>query len=310
MTLLDVEARAAGGKDHSTSHAPHESGRKRDAQEGDGQQRGCGMVRGDRKQLRDSSRRCNFPTAEASRSPLVDRRRRPVPRYPGQWRHDLADGRRLAARQGRLAARAGRPRDRGGPRGRPQLRLPRLRRYGLGVDSHRARHSRVGSSPIGLSTAEIRIGPALRTSRSSSGPTIARRRKPRATCGPSRRRRFCRPARHSSRGRPHATSARLARSGFVVTLDDPCAERELIPLAGVPGARVEMHLRYATHVRRQDSPVIGAGRGWGRQSRSARDSEHSGLRSSSRRPASAGVGTRYSSGASREALEPTPTGRE
>ena len=43
-------------------------------------------------------------------------RRRPLPRHPGQRRHDLADGRRLAARSRRLAAHAGRPAGRGGPR--------------------------------------------------------------------------------------------------------------------------------------------------------------------------------------------------
>ena len=45
-----------------------------------------------------------FRRPTAPRPPLVDRRRRPLPCGPGQRRHNLADGRRLAARSRRLAA--------------------------------------------------------------------------------------------------------------------------------------------------------------------------------------------------------------
>ena len=137
MSLVDIDAAPLRGPDDPIGRAPSEEGRRRAARAGDGQQRRGRVVRGDRQRLRGPAGRRDVPPSPASRPPLVDRRRRPLPRDPGQRRHDLADGRRLAARSRRLAARAGRPAGRGGPRGRPQPRLPRLRRHRLGVDPNR-----------------------------------------------------------------------------------------------------------------------------------------------------------------------------
>ena len=109
---------------------------------------------------------------------------------PGQRRHDLADGRRLAARSRRLADRAGRPEGHRGPSGRTQLRLPRLRRHRLGVDPPGRVVHASGSFPTASPTAGTRTGRAPRIFDSRArAPRTAGRPRPRAACASSRGRR-------------------------------------------------------------------------------------------------------------------------
>ena len=84
-------------------------------------------------------------------------------------------------------------------------------------------------------------------------------------------------------GHARATTARPARSASSSTLDGRALPRELIPLAGAPGARVEMHLRDLKLDARRDGQAVGAGRGRGRQSRAGGDGRHHGLEPASRR---------------------------
>ncbi len=121
-----------------------------------------------------------------------------------------------------------------------------------------------GSFPIGLSTVASRTERVRPISRSSWVRTIAGRRRPRAACGSSRRRRFCRRARLWSPGLRPGMMGQPARSASSVMLDGRALPRELIPLAAVPGERVEMHLRdlklgAGTTVRSPVRAVDGAG---------------------------------------------------
>ena len=211
MTLVDIDASRSGPDDPVGGAAPEES-RRRAAPAGDGQQRRGRVVRGDRQQLRGPARRRDVPPSPASRPPLVDRRGRPLPRDPGQRRHDLADGRRLAARSRRLAARAGRPAGRGGPRGRAQLWLPGLRRHRLGMDPHAARRSRFRIFPNRFVYSRDQNRASAPYFTIELGPED--RQPPAAPSGlrSSRGRRSCRPARRWSRGSRPATTARPARS--------------------------------------------------------------------------------------------------
>ncbi len=184
MSLLDIDAETAPGPDDPVGRAPLEESRRRAAQAGDGQQRRGRVVRGDRERLCDPARRRDVSPSPAPRPALVDRRRRPLPRCPGQRRHDpggwptrrrpIADG---------WQQRAGRPTDRGGPRGRAQPWLPRLRRHRLGMDP-RGRDVHLPALPQSI---RLQPGPeprrAPRISRSSSGPRIASRRRPRRPAG-------------------------------------------------------------------------------------------------------------------------------
>ena len=235
--------RAAAGPDDPVGGAPSAEGRRRAALAGDGQQRRGGVVRGDGQRLRGRAGRRDVPPSPASRPPLVDRRRRPLPRDPGERRHDLADGRRLGARSRRLAGRAGRPQGRRGPGGGPELTGSSCSTTPARSGPARASRSPSGSSPTASPTAGNRTGRAPLISRSSRARGSPAALGADRTCASSRRPPSCRPARRSFSWVTPPDAGPAGTLGFFAELGGRALPRELIPMAAAPGARVEMHLR-------------------------------------------------------------------
>ena len=208
---------------------------------------------------------------------LVDRRWRPLPRGPGQRRHDLADGRRLAARSATAGSTCRSTRRSWRPAWPASATVSSCSTTPARSGREPARSSPSGSSPIDLSTAATRTERVRPISRSSSGPDD--RRPPAAPSGLR-----VEPATALLPAGEALVSWVTPRDdgpagtlGFFVTLDGRALPRELIPLAGVPGERVEMHLRDLKLAAGTTIKLVGAGRRRGRQSRAGGDGRHHGL---------------------------------
>ena len=161
MSLIDVDPAPLRGRVIKSAALAPQAGRRRAAAAGDRQRHRRRVVRGDGLGLCAASRAARPFAIAAIPTCLVESSGgRPVPRDPGQRRHELGHGRCLAAGRRRLAEHRGRPGRRGRPGGGAELTDSSSSTTPARSGPARASDSPSGSSPTGSSTAAIRTGPA------------------------------------------------------------------------------------------------------------------------------------------------------